>query len=769
MRRPVLVAALATMLLSLFAAGTALAASGAHVSANEVRLAKALKERGVIPAGATVAEAEAIVKAYIRDKVGTKPVDRANKTGAWFIRGEYPGFGGNQHGWYNVNKAGTAVDKALVVLVEFGGPWRGQAGPLHGEIPPPGPSDNSTFWPGDFSTDHYRQMLFGDSFPIYAADGSVRGVSTDTFKKYFLEQSHGRYTVDGRVVDWVMVPYPESYYGKDSGWDTDSANGPVWRVVVDAITALAARDPDFPWHEYDRENPWGIVPGGFSQPDGYIDHLIVVHAGVDQSAGGGAQGDDAIWAHSWWVDSANGLGPGRMGGVQIPGSDLWVGPYTINPEDGGIGVFSHEFGHDLGLPDQYNYDGAVEATPGFWTLMDSGSWLGDPRWGLDTRPAPMDAWSKYYLGWVDPIVVKRGATARAMLQPSATGDRAKTTVRIDLPDQEYTISLTAPDGNPEWYSDMGDNLNNTLKTAAQIAVPAASPALTFKTWYDIETGYDYGIVEVSADGADWVSLPGNVTSTAGANVYGITGTSKGWVNASYSLAAYAGKPVYLRFRYFTDGGVAQKGWLVDDVAVSGGAFFDSADSATRLVADPDDGWSTIDGVKAKTATRYYIADYRTRQGFDGALANCYNFADYAAGRVEYFAYNTGLLWQYRNTQYSDNEIAYHLGEGGWSYVDSHPVPDFYMVSKTKKKSLTYYWRTRVQLRDAAFGLAVSPDQWLLGRLLPGYNGQASFDDVWQYWYPEKPDAGVKLPAAGVSFKVTAQNARGMTVNVDNVP
>ncbi len=33
------------------------------------------------------------------------------------------------------------------------------------------------------------------------------------------------------------------------------------------------------------------------EPDGIIDHLMVVHAGVGQEAGGGKLKDDAIWSH----------------------------------------------------------------------------------------------------------------------------------------------------------------------------------------------------------------------------------------------------------------------------------------------------------------------------------------------------------------------------------------------------------------------------------------------------------------------------------------
>jgi len=67
-----------------------------------------------------------------------------------------------------------------------------------------------------------------------------------------------------------------------------------------------------------------------------------------------------------------------------------------------IGVFTHEYGHALGLPDLYDTDGSSSGI-GRWGLMGSGTWnyvstLGD-------TPALMSAWSKYFLGWVTPTQV----------------------------------------------------------------------------------------------------------------------------------------------------------------------------------------------------------------------------------------------------------------------------------------------------------------------------------------------------------------------------
>ena len=102
-----------------------------------------------------------------------------------------------------------------------------------------------------------------------------------------------------------------------------------------------------------------------------------MHAGEDESAGAPSW---AIWAHRWAVNQAGTYkagpeGYGKFGGIEIGDTGFWIRDYTTEPENGGLGVFAHEYAHDLGLPDLYDTAGGENGT-GFWTLMSSGSWLG---------------------------------------------------------------------------------------------------------------------------------------------------------------------------------------------------------------------------------------------------------------------------------------------------------------------------------------------------------------------------------------------------------
>lgn len=750
---------------------------------NEIAIMKALERRGVIPAEATPEEKQLIYQYYLREKFSSGKEEPGNIPAQ---RALAQGERGKKAGTRWVTNPNEQLDaNILTILVEFAGDEGGVQGPLHNEIAPPPPGDNTSFWIPDFSKEHYETMLFS------------RAPGAKSMTNYYLEQSGGTFLVGGKVYGWVRLPHSEWYYGAD-GDDTDDRNGPVWRIVVDAVNAIG---DGIDWAQYDREDPYDLDgDGNYAEPDHYVDHIQFVHAGVGQEAGGGAQGDDAIWSHSWWVMYDPASSPYGLGGVRCGSSEVFVGPYTIEPEDGTIGVFCHEFGHDLGLPDVYDtiYDG--EESAGFWTLMSSGSWLGDPGEPLGTSPSSMSIWEKYVLGFVDPVVVAPGQVSKGVLmKPTGAKGTKKKAVRISLPSYTYTRFITDPYDGTAWYSGSGDVLDNRLTKQFDLTDEAA-PVLTFKTWYEIEDGWDYGYVEVSTDGATFVSLEGNITTNENPNGTnlgnGITGSSGGWVDATFDLSAYAGRTIWLRFRYVTDQAVSKKGWLVDDITV--GSFpTDTADEENGWTAD---GWSLCDGTATGRANHYYLLEYRTATGFDTSMKSWYNFVDAGAGYAEFVAANPGVLAWYRTTEFSNNWVGSHPWRGFLLLVDSHP--DLITADGSEWLGEAIFnapvevpFRTRLQLVDAAF--STSPlekgqtlTSWyglIFPTAVPVLAPATAFDDrqarvdTTYYdlalaappdmqedalYFAAKSMNSVIVPKLGVKFRLLSMNDREATVMVD---
>lgn len=700
---------------------------------NEPSLIRHLTKLGKVPKNSSQTEIQRILRSYLMQKgITSKVTDPGNPLAARrAMKSEEkgpataPGFQLSKTNYYN----------ALVILVEFAGNEGGIDGPLHNQIPPPPEGDNTTFWVSDFNREHYMNMLFSRKFGV------------KSLANYYYEQSGGTYTLRGYVTDWIKVPHSEWYYGAD-GEGIDDLNGPVWRIVVDAVQVLG---DSINWNNFDKEDPYDLDGDGVTnEPDGYIDHVIIIHAGAGQEAGGGEQGDDAIWSHSWWVDFGSGKGPYGLGGVRCGTSNKWIGPYTIQPEDGTVGVFAHEFGHDLGLPDVYDTLYTGEESAGFWTLMSSGSWLGDKGKALGTSPSSMSIWEKYILGYAEPTVIDYGSRRLVNIQrTNSLGTKGKA-VRINLPDYRYSFDINEPySGNYEWWSGDGDMIDTTLVLKDEFDLTSAlEAALEFYAWYDIEDDWDYAYIEVF-DGRAWVPVEGNITTQEdpyGNNMgHGITGTSGGWIRAVFDLSDFAGKKIKVRFRYVTDHYINYAGMCVDDICVKVDGqtvFFDDVESGNP--GHIANGWKVINGSYEKTASHYYMLEYRTPTGFDTSMLNWYNFVDYETGYAEFFEANPGVLMWYRNTRYSENWVGFHPWEGFLLLVDSHPQ----LVKASGSSSLAHLlygydvelpFRTRIQLYDAAFSLKPAKPQnisswygYMFPTTLPSLPPVKEFDDSRTY-------------------------------------
>ena len=330
-----------------------------------------------------------------------------------------------------------------------------------------------------------------------------------------------------------------------------------------------------------------------------------------------------IWSHSWYVHyeliGVDGPDFNKYGGIRIGDSNYWVGKYTVQPENGGVGVFAHEFGHDLGLPDLYATDGGDNGT-GFWTLMSSGSWLNEGKDDIGSKPNHMGAWEKFQLGWLNYDVAPAGKTSSFKLGPSMTNTRQAQAVIVVLPKKTVVTEVGKPfAGANYYYSGDGDNFDRYMSKKVTLT---PNSNLSAMVRYNTELDYDYAYLVVSTDGGTtWTGVKTNLSTDTNPNGSnrgsGITGSSKGWVALTADLSAYTGD-VLLGFRYQTDANTSGFGFMVDEISVNGGAA-DGAETDAGWTFKPTTGFHVTTGVENKLFNHYYIAEFRQYRGYDATL------------------------------------------------------------------------------------------------------------------------------------------------------
>jgi M6 family metalloprotease-like protein len=223
---------------------------------------------------------------------------------------------------------------------------------------------------------------------------STGAVPTGSMYDYFQEVSYGQFFITGEVTSWLELPETNEYYAGD-GFGRGEWPQNRRRLAYDAVIAA---DPYVDFSQYDNDD------------DGIVDALFIVHAGP-----GGEETADSldIWSHKSRIPAnEDGTGQGYMtdDGVQAL-------HYAMEPEEDSvgelitIGVFCHEYGHVMGLPDLYDRDESSEGV-GNWALMGAGSWGGDGQ--SPELPVHLCAWSKEQLGWLTPIVVTENLIAQPL-------------------------------------------------------------------------------------------------------------------------------------------------------------------------------------------------------------------------------------------------------------------------------------------------------------------------------------------------------------------
>lgn len=214
-----------------------------------------------------------------------------------------------------------------------------------------------------------------------------------SLKTYYRENSYGQMDIQPGPIGgvfprgntWIRAKKPMTYYGE--GVRILERYRELVREACEAADAIV----DF--SQYDRDN------------NGIVDHVFLIHSGNDQ-ASSGIMEDIA----SLLIPTVNAVHDGvRVNTAAIVAEE----PDFEHPH---LGIYFHEFFHDFGAPDVYNFD-FTDARDHKWGLMSQfGPYQGPEalgvgnglqpshimgylKWDFDARP------QNGRLGWIQPVQI----------------------------------------------------------------------------------------------------------------------------------------------------------------------------------------------------------------------------------------------------------------------------------------------------------------------------------------------------------------------------
>ena len=245
--------------------------------------------------------------------------------------------------------------------------------------------------------------------------------------QYFRDQSNGLYDPEFDVYGIYTLSQNRQYYGGNNS-DGDDKN--LGAMVTEAVQLAAADGVSF--QPYDTNS------------DNYCDVVIIIYAGVGE-ADAATTYPQSIWPCNWYLSAAAYYGMGGNGAFSPnPGdpivdmfavfNELHAGNDTGTTIDG-IGTFTHEFGHCLGLPDFYDTGNGNHYGLGRWDIMDSGCFNNN-----GFTPPGYSAYEKVFMGWIDYVTPQPGTyyTLPVFNQKNAATDKALC-IKSDLNENEYFI------------------------------------------------------------------------------------------------------------------------------------------------------------------------------------------------------------------------------------------------------------------------------------------------------------------------------------------
>lgn len=217
-------------------------------------------------------------------------------------------------------------------------------------------------------TDKQPTLSMSDISAAFNSPNYLNGQGISV-SKYFTKQSYGALNVTFDVYGWQTAPQTYAYYSQN--------NNTNYQMELDTINLF---NSTIDFSQYDNDN------------NGRIDGFVIIYPGEVGVA------PNAVWPHARIMRNNN--------SISVDGK--YLGNIAVVPELGYSGnqfeipITTHEFAHVLGLMDLYTNgpNGSGYGPINNFTMMN----FEDHPHCLD-KPINLDVWSRYFFGWIDPIVL----------------------------------------------------------------------------------------------------------------------------------------------------------------------------------------------------------------------------------------------------------------------------------------------------------------------------------------------------------------------------
>ena len=317
---------------------------------------------------------------------------------------------------------------------------------------------------------------------------------------YYSEVSYGKLTLDITISPAVYrLPKSMAQYGGETP-------AYIENLIVDSVRAA---DTGINFAAYDV--------------------ILIIHAGAGEETDISSNSLNDIWS-LYYSDTTLSTGNSAITGPLIA-DGIAITEAIIMPQTGTqdgdtvdpLGVYTHEFGHWLGLPDLYptsptqTWDGI-----GTWGLMGGGIYAKGADGITGSAPAHLEAWSKVYLRWVTPQTFA-----------TATDPGIQTLPAVEVNDTVFKLPAS-PVTSSQYYL-----LENRRKTGVNAGFDTGLPGEGLLIWLVDDVAIANGIPNntvnnnrtrpglrlIEADGDNALNIFGGDDGSSGDPFPGLTGNT----------------------------------------------------------------------------------------------------------------------------------------------------------------------------------------------------------------------------------------------------